>query len=331
MKLRASYSKAIRAPDIFELFSPQQAATFRPSDPCNSSDLNARIATGMPHAQTRKDNCAAALTALGVNPNTFEDTLTARCAGTSGGNPKLLQEEATPWTAGGVLQPRFAPGLLLSADDYRIEIDDAIAPVTAQNIVNNCYDLSTFPNQFCPLFDRRADGGFSSLRQVRTNFGRIETSGAAVSAAYNFIWADNRFKLRTTLNGTQKIDRYFDPVDTSLVNPGLGELSAPEWSGTANATWARGPVSLTWRGQYIGKQAVAIAVQSKDRATGFGPAGIAPACRAHGLAASCRMQPGIELYGGGSNPTNERPYLASSAYPVGGVGRSFFAGVLARF
>jgi outer membrane receptor protein involved in Fe transport len=203
--------------------------------------------------------------------------------------------------------------------------------VTAQNIVNSCYDLSTFPNQFCTLFDRRADGGFSSLRQVRINFGRIETSGADVSAAYNFSWAGNRFNLRTTLNWTEKIDRYFDPVDTSLVNPGLGELSAPEWSGTASATWARGPVSLTWRGQYIGKQAVAIAVQIEDVATEFGPAGIAPAFWVHGLAASYQLQQGIELYGGVNNLTNERPYLASSAYPVSGVGRSFFAGVRAQF
>lgn len=32
LRMRTSYSKAIRAPDIFELFSPQQAAAFRPSD-----------------------------------------------------------------------------------------------------------------------------------------------------------------------------------------------------------------------------------------------------------------------------------------------------------
>jgi iron complex outermembrane receptor protein len=331
VKLRASYSKAIRAPDIFELFSPQQAATFRPSDPCNISDLNARIAAGLPNAQTRKANCATALRALGVNPDTYEDPLTARFAGTSGGNPDLVEEAATTWTAGVVLQPRQLPGLLLSLDYYSIEIEDAIAPVTAQNIVNSCYDLSTFPNQFCGLFDRRSDGGFRSLRQVRINFGRIETSGADLSAAFAFNAGAHRFNLRGTLNWTEKIDRYFDPVDTSLVNPGLGELSAPEWSGTTSATWSTGPFSLTWRGQYIGKQAVASTVQIEDAATEFGPAGIARALWVHGLAASWRLQRGVEFYGGVNNLTNEKPYIASSAYPVSGVGRSYFAGMRAQF
>jgi outer membrane receptor protein involved in Fe transport len=68
LRLRGSYSKAIRAPDIFELFSPQQATTFRPSDPCNISDINRRIAAGLPNAELRKANCAAALTGAGREP-----------------------------------------------------------------------------------------------------------------------------------------------------------------------------------------------------------------------------------------------------------------------
>ncbi len=331
LRLRGSYSKAIRAPDIFELFSPQQATTFRPSDPCNISDLNSRIAAGLPNAAARKANCAAALTAIGVNPNTFEDPLTARFSGTSGGNPNLVQEEATTWTAGLVLQPRVVPGLTLTADYYSIEIRDAIAAVTAQNIVNSCYDLSTFPNQFCSLFDRRADGGFQTLRQVQVNFGRIETAGVDLAAAYNFSVAGNRFNLRATVNWTEKLDRYFDPVDTSLVNPGLMELSAPEWSGVGSATWTRGPLSLTWRGQYIGKQAVAIAVQVEDVQTEFGPAGFAEAMWVHGLSANYEFKPGLAFFGGVNNLTDERPYIASSAYPVSGVGRYFFAGVRANF
>ena len=266
-----------------------------------------------------------------MNPNTYEDPLTARFAGTSGGNPNLIQEEATTWTAGFVLQPRFAPGLTLSLDYYSIEIRDAIAAVTAQNIVNSCYDLSTFPNQFCGLFDRRADGGFQTLRQVQVNFGRIETAGADLSAGYAFNLGGNRFNLRATLNWTEKLDRYFDPVDTSLVNPGLLELSAPEWSGVGSATWTRGPLSLTWRGQYIGKQAVAGVIQIEDIQTEFGPAGFADAMWVHSLSANVQVTPQVSVFGGVNNLTDERPYIASSAYPVSGVGRYFFAGVRANF
>jgi len=331
-KLRGSYSKAIRAPDIFELFSPQQAATFRPSDPCSISDLNQRIANNLANAQTRKANCATALTALGIDPNSYEDPLTARFAGTSGGNPDLREEQATTWTAGFVITPRALPGFSLSVDYYSIEIQDAIAAVTAQNIVNSCYDLPTFPNQFCGLFDRRPDnGGFSTLRQVQVNFGRIETTGADVEAKYSFRLGGDRIALGLRMNWIEKLDRYFDPVRSDLVNPGLGELSVPEWSGLLSAGWTRGKLSLGWRGQYIGKQGVASTVQIEDVAVEFGPDGIAPAMWVHSLSASWQYSPGITIAGGVNNVTNEKPYRASSAFPVSGVGTTFFAGVRAKF
>jgi outer membrane receptor protein involved in Fe transport len=330
-RLRGSYGKAIRAPDIFELFSPRQAATFRPSDPCNISDLNARVAAGLPNAETRKSNCAISLTALGVDPSTYEDPLTARFAGTTGGNPNLRQERATTWTAGFVLQPSGAHGLTLSLDYYSIQIRDAIAAVTSQDIVNSCYDLATFPNQFCTLFDRRADGGFSSLQQARINFGRIEVSGVDLSAAYDLHVGGGRLSLRSTLNWTEKLNRFFDPVQTDRVNPGLGELGVPEWSAVNSVTWTPGRLSLTWRGQYIGKQAVASVIQIEDIATEFGPAGFADAMWVHGIAASYELHPGFELFGGVSNLTDQKPYVASSAYPVSGIGRTFYAGLRARF
>jgi outer membrane receptor protein involved in Fe transport len=331
LRVRGSYSKAIRAPDIFELFSPQQASTFRPSDPCTISDLDARIAAGLPNAATRKANCATALRAIGVNPNTYSDPLTARFAGTSGGNPNLNEEAATTWTAGFVLRPSIVRGLTLSMDYYSIEIKDAIAAVTAQNIVNSCYDLSTFPNQFCNLFERRADGGFKTLRQIQVNFGRIETSGVDLSLGYDFRIAANRFNVRMNVNRTEKLNRYFDPVRTDLVNPGLSELGAPKWAGTVSAGWASGDFAVTWRSQYVGEQGAASAVQIEDAAAEFGPAAIAKAKWVHNLSATYELNDSIQLLGGVNNLTNEEPYIASSAYPVSGIGRSFFLGVRAKF
>jgi iron complex outermembrane receptor protein len=331
VKFRGSFSEAIRAPDIFELFSPQQATTFRPSDPCTAADIEARIAAGLPNAQTRKTNCAAALNALGVNPATYSDPLTARFAGTSGGNPNLSEEAATTWTAGFVLRPDWLRGFTFSADYYSIEIKDAIAAVTAQNIVDSCYDLPTFPNQFCGLFERRADGGFRSLRQIQVNSGRIETSGIDMAVAYDFRIDTHRFNLRVNANRTEKLNRYFDPVLQDLVNPGLGELGAPKWAGTISASWSTGPLSLTWRTQHVGKQAAAGAVQIESVATEFGPAGIAPAMWVHNLSGSYNWSPGVQIYGGVNNLSNEKPYLASSAYPVSGVGRSVFLGMRGKF
>ena len=331
VRFRGSYSKAIRAPNVAELFDPQQSTTFRPLDPCEAADIEQRIAQGLPNAQTRKTNCAAALSALGVNPATFEDPLTARFPGTLGGNPDLSEERATTWTVGGVVQPRFVPGLTLSADYYSIEIEDAIAAVTAQDIVNSCYDLPTFPNQFCGLFDRRGDGGLSFLRQTQINFGRIETSGLDLQAAYQFKLGEHRFNLGASANWVEKLDRFFDPVDTSRVNPGLRETGVPEWSGVGSISWGYGKLDLTWITQYIGSQAIASAIQIEEIDSEFGPAGLSRAYWVHNAAFQFGLKEGFSVFGGINNVTNKRPFPASSAYPVSGVGRFFFLGMSGRF
>jgi iron complex outermembrane recepter protein len=331
VRLRGSYSKAIRAPNIDELFSPQQGATFRPSDPCNASTISALLADGAANAANRQANCATTLTALGVNPATYEDPLTARFSGTAGGNPDLTEETATTWTVGGVIQPSFLPGFTFSADYYSIEIEDAISAVTAQDTVDTCYDLDTFPNQFCTLFTRRADGGLNFLRQTDLNFGRIETSGVDASLAYNFDIGANRFNLRGAVNWVEKLDRFFDPVNKDLVNPGLGELSAPEWAGLGSLTWGRGPIDVTWRTQYVGKQAIASVIQIERIDLEFGAEGYARAYWLHDVSFNFEFNEGFEFYGGINNLTNAKPYLASSAYPVSGVGRSYFLGMRGKF
>ncbi|WP_310497894.1 TonB-dependent receptor domain-containing protein [Sandarakinorhabdus sp.] len=342
VRFRGTYSKAIRAPNISELFDPQQGATFRPSDPC---DLINQSATPQ-----RLPNCIAAATALGIaNPATFlanyNDPLTGRFGGTSGGNPNLEQESATTWTVGTVLQPRFLPGLTLSADYYSIRIRNAIAAVTAQDIVNTCYDNITFPNQFCGLFQRigpvnpGANGetqpnlfGFRSLTQTQLNFGRIETAGVDFSINYRFSIAD-KTKIALGINGnwTKKVNRFFDPGNPTLVNPGLRELSVPEWSGVGSATVSHGPFTLNYTLQYVGSTAVAGAIQIERIATEFGAAGFAPEYWVHNIGFNYDIDPRFSLYGGINNLDNAEPYLASSAYPVSGVGRSFFLGLRAKF
>lgn len=334
IRFRGSYSKAIRAPNISELFDPQQGATFRPSDPCDAINQNA--------TPNRLQNCIAAATALGIpNPAQFianySDPLTARFSGTSGGNPNLQEETATTWTVGGVVQPRFIPGLTVTADYYSIRIEDAIAAVTAQDIVDTCYDNATFPNQFCDLISRNGPSagpttfGLNFLRQTQINFGRIETSGIDATINYAFSLGKNNFNINLVGNWTEKLNRFFDPVDATLVNPGLGELGAPEWSGLATASWNREKVTLNYQLQYIGEQAIAsvIAIERIERE--FGPAGMAPEYWVHNLSANLDVTDDFSFTAGVNNLTNKEPFIASSAYPVNGIGRTLFIGLRSRF
>ncbi|WP_017668047.1 TonB-dependent receptor [Sandarakinorhabdus sp. AAP62] len=342
IRFRGTYARAIRAPNITELFDPAQGATFRPADPC---DLVNQTATA-----NRRANCLAAATALGIaNPATFlagyNDPLTGRFTGTIGGNPDLTEEKATTWSVGTVIQPRFVPGLTLSADYYSIKIANAIATVTAQDIVNTCYDNSTFPNQFCSLFERIGPTtpgatsatqpnlfGFRTLNQSQLNFGRIETAGIDFSVNYRFtLWDKNNITLGVNGNWTEKVNRFFDPQDPNLVNPALRELSVPEWSGVGSVTYNRGAFTFGYNVQYVQSTAAAAAVQIERINTEFGPAGFAPDYWIHNLSFNVDViGDRFSVYGGINNLTNAEPYIASSAYPVSGMGRFYFLGIRAK-
>lgn len=335
IRFRGTYAVAIRAPNITELFSPQQGAVFRPIDPCNTSAIAALLASPDPanvaRGQRRQANCGA-----DGAPAGYEDPLTARFSGTTGGNPNLSEETATTWTVGGVLQPRWIPGLTISADYYNIEIDDAIAAVSAQNIVNSCYEAESFPNQYCDLFERnRTVGsatffGFSFLRQTQLNFGRFQTSGIDASIGYNFSLGRHRFTLRATGNWTEKVDLFFDPTNPNVVDPELGELGYPEWSGSASVGWSLGPVSLGYRLQYIGEQGLA-GVEIERQDVEFGPAGTGPDYFIHDISFNFDINDRFTVYGGVNNLTNEAPFSNRVSYPVSPIGRFFFIGARARF
>jgi iron complex outermembrane recepter protein len=333
LRIRGTYAQAIRAPNIFELFSPQQGTVFRPIDPCDQAVIDAlkNNPNTSAQGQQRETNCRAA----GI-PAGFTDPLTARFGGTTGGNPNLREETAKTFTVGAVLQPRWIPGLTISGDYFDIRIQDAIAAVTAQNIVNSCYDLATFPNQYCELFTRNTDPnsptfrGLNFLRQTQLNFGRIETTGIDFNVAYNFRLWDQRFALRLNGNRTFKYNRFFDPTNPDFVDPELRELGSPRWSGIGAATWTSGPVSLTYRLQYIEATALA-GVEIERIDVEFGPAGLARDYFLHDLSFSIDATERFTFYGGVSNLTDEEPYANRVAYPVSPVGRFFFAGARVRF
>ena len=124
LNIRSTYSEAVRAPNISELFDPQLPITVNlNADPCDPANINA----GTP---SRVDNCIAGLQAAGVPLDDIVDgdgnyiwlnPLTARFSGTSGGNPELDVETAETLTIGTVYRPTFIEGLTLSVDYWSVE------------------------------------------------------------------------------------------------------------------------------------------------------------------------------------------------------------------
>jgi outer membrane receptor protein involved in Fe transport len=75
----------------------------------------------------------------GINVNNpWNNNALVSAASLSGGNPTVNPEEADTTTAGLVFRPAAAENLSLSLDWYSIDISEALAQLTAQNIVNGC-------------------------------------------------------------------------------------------------------------------------------------------------------------------------------------------------
>ncbi|MHA7821069.1 MAG: TonB-dependent receptor domain-containing protein [Erythrobacter sp.] len=338
---RGTYSEAVRAPNINELFNPGEGAFFRPVDPCDAGEL-----VTAPNETLRRENCVAVLNAVGIDPfngadptdpanYSYVDPLTARFSGLQVGNPLLREESATTWTVGAQITPSFLPGFIFSIDYYNIEIEDAIDFTPSQDIVDNCVDSSTIDNQFCPLITRREDnGGFRSLLQITQNLARLETAGVEASMQYRFGAGPVDFTFNASGNWVDKIDNFFDPNDQTLVDPELGELQRPEWSGRASLTADIESFSLTWGTTYLdsqGLRAVEIETVGDTGTDTYSFAnGIASDVFIHDISFSWDALENINIYGGVNNVFNRKPFVTEQAYPVSPVGTLFFLGATLR-
>jgi len=341
ISFRGTYAQAVRAPNINELFNAGVGATFRPNDPCDVGNIPTA-----PNPARRQANCVAFFNQIGFDPffgadptdpanYDFEDPLTARFSGLQVGNPNLKEETATTWTIGAQFTPTFVPGLIVSVDYYNIGIDDPINFVSAQDIVDNCFDSSTINNQFCGLIERRpVNGGFRTLRQTRQNFARQETAGVEAAAQYRFALGEHGFTLNASATWVDKLNDFFDPDDPTLVDPELGELQRPEWSGRGAFTWDWKGLSLTWSTTYIGEQAlrgVEIEDVGNTSADNFSPEnGLASDTFIHDVSFGWEANETFEIYGGVNNIFNRKPFITEQAYPVSPIGTYFFLGARAK-
>lgn len=316
LRLRGGYSKTLRAPNISELFTPETASTFRPVDPCDQANV-----TSGPSPTNRAANCRAD----GI-PAGFTDPLTARFTGVVAGNPDLLPEESTSWTAGVVLRPRFLEGFAATIDYWSIDLTDAISAISAQNIVDSCYDAASLNNQFCALFSRNRNAasptflGFNFLRQLDVNFARQIVTGVDFDFGYTFERGDLGL-LRAGVNGSylQRRDNYEFFGEPDRRNPEKQELNNPEWVLNVSLNWSYDAVSVSWNSTYWDRtlfRDVEFEVLNET----LNPWG--SSVWQHDLAASYTFAGATQVSIGIDNLSDERPYVNEWAIPVSPIGRS---------
>jgi iron complex outermembrane receptor protein len=183
VRLRASYNRAVRAPNVQELFATQRVALNGNSDPC-TGDLDPTTTTAAPEATAAQ----CALTGVGAAQyGTLQGNPAGQYNGLIGGNPELTPEKATTKSIGVVLQPRFLPGFAATVDYFDIKIDNTIQQIGQDTIIQTCIDTGN--PTFCGLIQRdqfaslwRTSNGF--VRDLDQNIGGVETKGIDVGLSY---------------------------------------------------------------------------------------------------------------------------------------------------
>ncbi|HXC54240.1 MAG TPA: TonB-dependent receptor, partial [Rhizomicrobium sp.] len=138
LRFRGGYQRAVRAPNVSELFTPAGGTSANSGrDPCgtvsNVTTTSALcVATGVPLAS--------------VFTNAL-DCPTNQCQAAIGGNPFLKPEISDSWTLGLVLTPTFIPGFTATIDYYNIKIGGFIEATPISSILAGCYSTTLNPTQ----------------------------------------------------------------------------------------------------------------------------------------------------------------------------------------
>lgn len=324
--LRGSYSEAVRAPNITELFAPQSGTYQALSDPCSPANVATK------GTAFRADNCRALIEGLGVDFDAFDydnsPLASATIRGRATGNNGLREEKARTWTAGTVLRPTAVPGLAVTFDWYDIRLTNAVNTASLQETAEFCVDSATLDNVFCQNITRDRGTGYVTNYLLRPeNVAFFETAGADMTVGYAFqpsTWG--RFNVRGTLGYLSKLN--FLPANGGIVDVDRGEAGAPKWVGTADLTWTKDNVLINYGLNYVGKQRRFEYSETQNNPNIVDPHYL---YYKSGLTHDIRFEVTTTdrkagFYIGANNFTNAKPDRGSANTPVSFLGRYFYVG-----
>lgn len=260
---RGGFQRAIRAPNIGELFSPltgDQVGFGSPpqgGEPCDIR-TNARMNGG---AQLRQLCIDTGVPAATIDTYIFPTTA---AIGAYSGNISLDPEEADTVTFGVVWTPDLNNGnLSLSVDYFDIEIVDVIGQLDGSVSLARCYNQDgvsnpnySASNEYCQFIDRNTQTGeFELIRQPYFNLGRLQTSGIDLTVNYAFdlnsggtlflnslVSFVDAFEV-VTLEGDPAID-----YKGTIGGPGGPK---PDWQSLTTVGYSQGPFSASLRWFYL--------------------------------------------------------------------------------
>ncbi len=339
---RGTYARSVRAPNLSESFGATQQNFDTVNDPCSARNL----ANG---TQFRAANCAAA----GI-PAAYDFVYQQSIEIRSGGNPNLQVEKSDSYTGGILLQPSAIPGLTFSSDYYKITVNNVISSVSAQGILNNCYDSPTLSNPFCGQFQRvgagmTGPGGEQAFRviegsllQSSLNFAKLAVSGINTNLEYTHRLGGVLLNARLQYTHQLTNQSFTNPANPAFADNVLGELSQPKDAANLAINADFGSVFTNLNFRYLSKMSVG-AIENHQAFQGRPPQNLDdfdipfyPDVFYANVRFGFNIEPKSSFYIGVDNLTDRLPPLGLTGIGGGSgiydnIGRRFYAGVSARF
>jgi len=254
LKVRGSVQRAVRAPNVLELFSPANVGLFGGNDPCASSTAGA--CAGVPNAGSTLLNCPA-----------------SQCNQQASGNVNLKPETSDTKTFGIVFTPTFIDGFTATIDYFNIKVDNYISSISPNLTLSGCYGSTASATSqafFCPFVHRTAGGtifGAGYVADPSVNLPYLQTKGVDFEANYTTDMGDwgwhDAGSLGFNFLGTYTQHLTTQPIPTPAVGAGQDKTydcaglfgvtcgtPTPKWRHKFRVTWTSPwdfSLSVNWR------------------------------------------------------------------------------------
>lgn len=245
-KIRASYNRAVRAPNIGELYANQGLGLWSGDDPCAGANPSFTAA-----------QCAN----TGVSSSQYGNVVPSPAGqynGLFGGNPDLAPEIADTISFGVVGQ--LTDEIDFSVDYWNIEIDEVIGTISEDVTLDQC--AKTGNPAFCDNINRNNGGSLWTgtqgyIQATNINLASRNWEGVDFSGAYNT--EINGHPLSVTMVTTYMMTKEYEPLpgNPEAIYDCAGTVSAkcyvqPEWRHVINANYDMGDLGLNAKIRYMG-------------------------------------------------------------------------------
>ena len=266
--LRANYNKVFRAPTVADVFGPPISDAPRLArDPCDYS--------GATNPNASNPACAGVPTTGGfVNTDVAQNLqIKGIKSGSQYAGFPIKAENGSTFNWGFVYSPHWVEGLSLSADVWRVRLDNTITSVGAQQVLDSCFAGVA---AYCPLVHRFTTGDVGQIDFIGEptgNVGKISVKGTDFSVKYRLPqFSFGQFSVGLDATYLAQYNQTPNPGFSTLVFHNAGHVLPfgsgadaacpdaaggvclmPRWRALATVAWNLGPWDASWRMRYIGK------------------------------------------------------------------------------